>query len=439
VFDALFVPDAARAELTDDAWLQAMLDAERALAVAEAAAGVIPADAAGTIAAACRAELYDSERIGVEARRVGNPAEPLVRALQEQVGPDAAPYVHHGATSQDIVDTAAMLVSRRVLAPVLADLDRIEAACAALAASHRDTPMVARTLLQQALPTTFGLKAAGWLVGVVEARELLDAARGRLAVQLGGAAGTLASLGEPGIRVIAGMAAELELAEPLLPWHTARIRIAGLGAALVAVSGALGKIALDIVLLAQTEVGEVAEPGGEGRGGSSTLPHKRNPVAATLAIACDRRVQASAALLLGGLAQEHERAAGAWHAEWEGLEGALAGTAGAASALRPVLEGLEVDPARMRANLDLTRGLIMAERVQQLLGARVGAATAREIVSQAAARSASHATSFGAELADDRRMPLAARELAEALDPLTYLGSAGAFVDRALALLSSST
>jgi 3-carboxy-cis,cis-muconate cycloisomerase len=439
VFDALFVPAAVRAALADDAWLQAMLDAERALAAAEAAAGVIPVAAARAITGSCRAELYDSEQIGVEARRVGNPAEPLVRALREQVGPDAAGYVHHGATSQDIVDTAAMLLSRRVLGLVLADLDGIEAACAVLAACHRDTPMVARTLLQQALPTTFGLKAAGWLVGVAEARELLETAHGRLAVQLGGAAGTLASLGEPGIRVVEGMAAELGLAAPLVPWHTARVRVAGLGAALVAVSGALGKIALDIVLLAQTEVAEVAEPGGDGRGGSSTLPHKRNPVGATLAIACSRRVQAFAALLLGGLAHEHERAAGAWHAEWEGLEGSLAGTAGAASALRPVLEGLEVDAARMRANLELTRGLIMAEHVQQVLAARVGDAPAREIVSQAAARSVTHATSFGDELAADRRMPLATGELAEVLDPLTYLGSAGAFVDRALASHSSST
>ncbi|MEO9176436.1 MAG: 3-carboxy-cis,cis-muconate cycloisomerase, partial [Gaiellales bacterium] len=406
MFDALFVPDAVRAELTDDAWLQAMLDAERALALAEGATGVIPADAARAIGAACRAELYDGEQIGVEARRVGNPAEPLVRALRAQVGPVAAPCVHHGATSQDIVDTAAMLVSRRVLALALVDLAAIEQACAGLARTYRDTPMVARTLLQQALPTTFGLKAAGWLIAVIESRQLLEAARGRFAVQLGGAAGTLASLGDAGLRVVEGMAAELQLAVPTLPWHTSRVRLAELGAALATVAGVLGKIALDVVLLAQTEVGEVAEAGGEGGGGSSTLPHKRNPVGASLTIACARRVGAAAGLLLGGHAQEHERAAGAWHAEWEGLERALAGTAGAASSLRGVLEGLEVHASRMRENLDLTRGLIMAERVQQVLAGRVGAALAGQIVGDAAGRTADGGAPFGDELAADPRLPL---------------------------------
>jgi 3-carboxy-cis,cis-muconate cycloisomerase len=434
VFDALFVPDRVLAALTDRAWLQALLDAERALAVSEAAVGVIPPDAATAIAAVCSAELYDAERIAIEGRRVGNPAEPLVRALRARVGGEAAGYAHHGATSQDIVDTAAMLVARRVLGLLLEDVDAVAAACARLAREHRDTPMVARTLLQQALPTTFGLKAAGWLVGVVESRALVAGAQGRLAVQLGGAAGTLASLGDDGPRVLAAMARELALAEPALPWHTTRVRVAELGAALVVVSGSLAKIALDIVLLAQTEVGEIAEPQGEGRGGSSTLPHKRNPVGSTLALACSRRVHAYAGLLGGSLAQEHERAVGAWHAEWDGLEGALAASAGTASSLRDVLEGLTVDTARMLSNLDLTRGLIMAERIQQLLAERLGSDQAKEIVAAAAGRAADGGTRFGDELVADARMPLAADELALALDPRTYLGSSGAFVDRALAL-----
>ena len=434
MFDALFVPDRVLAELSDRAWLQAMLDAERALAVAEAAVGAIPSDAAAAIAAVCNAELYDPERIAIEGRRVGNPAEPLVRALRQRVGGEPAGFVHFGATSQDIVDTAAMLVSERVLALVLEDVDAVAAACATLAREHRDTPMVARTLLQQALPTTFGLKAAGWLVGVIESRRLVVEARGRLAVQLGGAAGTLASLGEDGPRVLAGMAHELGLAEPTLPWHTTRVRVAELAAALVALSGSLAKIALDVVLLAQTEVAEVAEPHGQGQGGSSTLPHKRNPVGSTLTLACARRVHAYAGLLTGALAQEHERAAGAWHAEWDGLAGALASTAGAAGSLHRVLAGLVVRPQQMRSNLELTRGLIMAERLELILAGRVGRSEARAIVAAAAERAGDRDTRFGDELAADDRVPLSGDELALALDPGGYLGSARAFVDRALEL-----
>ena len=256
--------------------------------------------------------------IAQQGRGSGNPAEPLVRALRAAVGGEAAGYVHYGATSQDIVDTAAMLVSRRALELVLEDVARVTAACAALADSHRATPMVARTLLQQALPTMFGSKAATWLVGVLEARRLTVDARDRLAVQLGGAAGTLAALGEHGPEVVRRMASELALEEPVLPWHTSRVRVAALGSALATLAGALGKIALDVVLMAQTEVGELSEPAGEGRGGSSTLAHKRNPVGSTLALACARKAQASATLLTGSLVQEHERAAGAWQAEWDG-------------------------------------------------------------------------------------------------------------------------
>ncbi|HEY1480688.1 MAG TPA: 3-carboxy-cis,cis-muconate cycloisomerase [Gaiellales bacterium] len=438
MFDALFVPDGARAALGDRAWVQAMLDAERALAAAGAEAGVVPASAASAIAEVCSADLFDAVEIAIAARLVGNPAEPLVRALRERVGGEPAAYVHHGATSQDIVDTAAMLVARRVLDLLLVDVDAVADACATLTRTYRDTPMVARTLMQQALPTTFGLKTAGWLVGLVESRRLLVGARARLAVQLGGAAGTLASLGDAGPQVLAAMARELDLVEPTIPWHTTRVRVAELAAALVAVSGALAKIALDIVLLAQTEVGELAERSGDGRGASSTLPHKRNPVGSTLTIACARRVEVFAGLLAGGPPHEHERAAGTWHAEWEGLEGVLGSTAGAASALRGVLEGLEVDERRMRENLELTRGLIMAERVQQLIADGVGRMAAREIVSAAAARTSERRTLFADELRADDRMPLGPDELADALDPVTYLGSAGVFADRALDVWSKA-
>jgi 3-carboxy-cis,cis-muconate cycloisomerase len=438
VFDALFVPEHVLAQLTDRAWLQAMLDVERALATTEASLGLIPAAAAEAIVPACRAELYDCERIAIEGRRAGNPAEALVRAMRQQVGGEAAAFIHHGATSQDIVDSAAMLVAQRVLDLVLDDVDEVAATCAALARDHRDTLMVARTLLQQALPSSFGLKAAGWLVAIVEARPLLASARRRLALQLGGAAGTLASLGDAGPTVVAVMARELGLAEPALPWHTARGRVVELGSALAVLSGSLAKIALDIVLLAQTEVGEVAEPRGDGRGGSSTLPHKRNPIGSTLTLACARRVQAYAGLLAASMAQEHERAIGAWHAEWDGLAGALSCSAGAARSLRDVLEGLEVRPERMRENLDLTRGLIMTERIQQLLAARVGRELATEIVALAADRTAAGTRTLGDELGSDARMPLTGAELAGALDPAAYLGAAGLFIDRALELYTQS-
>jgi len=323
LFGPIFVPDGFREAVSGRAWLRAMLDAEGALAVAEARVGLIPADAAEVIAECCDASRFDPEEIGQGARASGNPVPPLVRALTERVSEaseEAARYVHKGATSQDITDTAAMLVAQRTLDLILAELDGIAAACARLAGEHRGTLMPGRTLLQQALPTTFGLKAAGWLVAVLEARRaVLDVRSSRLAAQLGGAAGTLASLGSSGISVVGEFARELELAEPALPWHAERTRVAEVGTVLSLVASVLGKISSDVILMAQTEVGEVAEPAAEGRGGSSTLPHKRNPILSVTAAASVRRVQDLSRTLAGAMVQEHERAAGAWHSEWEAL------------------------------------------------------------------------------------------------------------------------
>ena len=427
LFEPIFVPAPLREAVSDRAWLQAMLDAEAALARAEARAGVIPAEAAEAIAACCEAGRFEIAPFAERARRIGSPVEPLVRALAEAAG-EAGRYVHWGATTQDIVDTAAMLVSRAALDLTLPELDAVETACAALAESHRSTPIAARTLMQQALPTTFGLKAAGWLVGVLEARSRLAAVRGeRLAVQLGGGAGTLAALGAQGPAVLTLFAEELGLAEPAVPWHASRVRVAELGAALDLAAGALSKVALDVVLLSQTEVGEVAEAGA---GGSSTMPQKRNPTGSVITIACARRVHAQAGLLTGGLAQEHERAAGGWQAEWQPLSDALALTGGAAAAVREVLEGLEVRPERMRANLEATNGLIMAERITFLLAERLGRFEAQELVAGACAS--------GRPLRDallaDPRTELTEAELDAALDPTGYLGSADAFVERALDL-----
>jgi 3-carboxy-cis,cis-muconate cycloisomerase len=339
-FDAIFVPDAMREAVDDRAWLAAMLDAEAALARAQARVGVIPAEAAEAVAAACRIERFDVTEIGRAARVDGNPVPALVAAADCE-------WFHHGATSQDIVDTAAMLVAQRVVVLTIDQLDAAAHTCSALADAHRDTLMAARTLMQQAVPTTFGLKAAGWLDALLDGVDALGSAE--LPVQLGGAAGTLASMGEAGPKVVHEFAEELGLSEPLLPWHANRVPVAALGSALAIAAGVVGKIALDVELLAQTEVGEVRS----GRGGSSSMPHKQNPVEAIRARACARRVQAAAGLLIRGLSDhEHERAAGAWHAEWAPLSEALMCAGGAAAAARDMLDGLEVRPERMRENLD---------------------------------------------------------------------------------------
>ena len=417
-FDALFVPADVREATGERAWLQAMLDFEVALARAQARVGLIPDSVAEQIAAA----PVDFAGLGEAGRASGNPAAALAESL-----PDGA---HRGATSQDVMDTAAMLVVRRTLPLLDAELGGVASACARLAADHRSTPMAARTLLQQALPTTFGLKAAGWLAGVDEARDRLVAVP--LEVELGGAAGTLASLGDHGLQVLSLLAEELALDEPVLPWHTRRGRIGQLGAALALAAGAVEKIALDVKLMAQTEVGEVSESSAGGRGGSSTLPHKRNPVGSALAIACAHGVRGAASVLIGAVAQEHERAAGAWQAEWDALSRALALTGGAAAALREALDGLEVDTDRMRANLELTGGLLLTEAVSTALAESVGRARAKALVAEAARRASDGGRQLRDELAADDQIELSAEEIDRALDPVEYLGSAEAFVDRAL-------
>ena len=425
-FGPLFVPEQLLAAVSDRAWFEAMIEVESALARAEAAAGVVPAEAAEAIAEVCRLELYDLGQLLEQGRAVGNPAEPLVRALRQRVGHDAAGYVHRGATSQDVIDTAAMLVSRRALDLISRELDRVAAGLAAFADEHRSTPMAARTLLQQAVPETFGYKAAGWLVALLDARRRLDQLRTeRLAVQLGGAAGTLAALEGRGPEVLRLFAEELELEEPELPWHTNRTRVAELGGALDMCASVLAKIGLDVVLLAQTEVGEVRE---RVDGGSSAMPQKRNPVRSVLARASAELVSGYASVLARSVVQEHERAAGAWHAEWEALSGALAYTGGAAWSIAEALEGLDVDALRMEQNLQLTGGLIVTERVALALGG----GDAHDVVRDAVLRSAESGRTLEAELRADERVELSDGELTAALDPKTYLGSAEAFVDRAL-------
>jgi 3-carboxy-cis,cis-muconate cycloisomerase len=430
-FARLVVPAELGHAVSGRAWLAAMLEAERALAAAGASVGIVPVEAAAAIAEACSVDDYDWEQLLVEGRDAGTPAEPLVRAIVARVDEEQARYVHLGATSQDVMDTAAMLVARRALELVLDDLSRVAAACAGLARGHRDTPMAGRTLLQQAVPTTFGLKAAGWLVAVLDARaRLVELRDNGLAAQLGGAAGTLSAFGEHGVEVARSYAAELGLAEATVPWHANRIRVAELGAALEITAGGLAKVALDLELLAQTEVGEVREGGV--RGGSSAMPHKRNPVGAMWTRAAAALVRGHASVLMAALVGEHERAGGAWQAEWEALTGALAATGGAAAALAGALEGLEVDTARMRANLELTGGLVASERLASILTERHGRTAARTLVRDASLRAGESGRPLAEELAAVDT-GLAAEELDAALDPTTYVGSARALVERALA------
>ena len=427
-------------ELTDRAILQAMLDAERALAVASSRAGIVPGPAATAIAAACQAARFDPADLGRRAEAAGNPVVPLVRDLTEAVaaeaGREAARWVHHGATSQDIMDTATSLVAFRALGPVLDDLGGAATAAARLAGTHRATVMAGRTLGQQALPTTFGLRAAGWLVALDEAAAGLERVRReRLAAQLGGAAGTLAALGPDGVQVARSYAAELGLGEPVLAWHTNRTRVGELAGALGVAAGVLGKIALDVTLLAQTEVGEVTEAAGEGRGGSSTLPHKHNPVGAVLVVAGTRRVPGLVATLLGSMAQEHERATGAWHAEWEPLFELLRLAGGATARTRDLLGGLEVHPERMGDNLEATGGLLMTERVAAALAGTLGRVPAQQLLRRLGEAAADTGRPLRQVLADD---PTVGQHLDPAaidrlLDPTGYLGSASALVDRALA------
>jgi len=438
LLDPLFTTDATRAVFSDHGRLQAMLDFEAALARAEAAVGVIPMSAAAAIAAQCRAELYDVDTLAARAATAGNLAIPLVKELTARVAQSdaqAAGFVHWGATSQDVIDTGLVLQLRAACDLIENDVEALASAIARLARTHARTPLAARTLLQHALPSTFGLKLAGWLDALERDRARLRAARGRILVlQFGGAAGTLAALGEHGLGVAAALARELGLASPALPWHTHRDRLAEAAATLGLLAGTLGKIGRDVTLLMQTEVAEALEPSAPGRGGSSTLPHKRNPVGSLVAMAAALRVPHLVATMFAAMVQEHERAAGAWHAEWEVLPEICALTAGAAAQLRQVIEGLEIDPARMRANLEQTRGLIMAEAVTMALARALGRDAAHQLVEAASRRAVTEGRHLRDVLAADpgAMRHVTAVELDRLFDPSSYTGSAEQMVERVL-------
>jgi 3-carboxy-cis,cis-muconate cycloisomerase len=415
-------------------------------------AGLAPAGSGEAVTATAKAANFDAGELGELAALTGNPVPALARALARLVPQTAVSAVHRGAASQDILDTAAMLLASRAIGVVLADLATAADAAAALADAHRATIMIGRTLLQQAVPVTFGLVAAGWLTSMDDARQGLAAVGSqRLAVQFGGAAGTLASLGDHGPQVAALLAEELGLTVPVLPWHTDRLRIIDLGTALARVTAVLGKVARDVTVLAQEEIGEVSEDAGAAaagvqspaaaprRGGAAAMPHKHNPVAAVAILGCSRQVPGLLATLVAAGEQELQRAAGAWHAEWQPLTSLLQLTGSASSWAAELLTGLAVDASRMAANLAATKGLPLAEHVASLLTGVLGVAQAHNLVAEASQR----AVSAGLPLRDvllavpkleDRLASagISAGQIESALEPAGYLGAADAFITAAL-------
>jgi 3-carboxy-cis,cis-muconate cycloisomerase len=439
LFDPLFTTEAMRGIFSDHGRVQAMLDFEAALARAEARAGLLSGAAAAAIGEQCRAELFDVDALASAAALAGNPAIPLVNALTALVAArdaEAARFVHWGATSQDAMDTGLVLQLRTALAAIDADLARLAAALAALAKAHAKTALAGRTWLQQGPPVTLGLKAAGVLSAVDRHRIRLGELRGRIAVvQFGGAVGTLAALGDRGIDVAAALAEELQLALPDLPWHAQRDRVAEVATTLGLIVGTLGKLARDVSLLMQTEVGEAAEPAAPGRGGSSTLPHKRNPVGSALVLAAAARVPALVSVMLAAMVQEHERGLGGWHAEWDTLPEICTLAAGALAQSIIVVEGLQVDAARMAANLDITQGLILAEAVAMALGEKLGKMKAHQLMEEASARAVRERKHLREVLAADARVTahLSPADLDRLLDPRGYTGQAERLVARVLA------
>ena len=440
IFGTLYGTDEVRALFSDHAHLQFMLDVEAALARAESKLGLIPAHIADVIGRAARVENLRLDYIADSTRRVGYPVVALVKELGRVAGEEAARYIHFGATTQDILDTALVLQLQRTFAIVHRDLIALARALATRAARFRDTPIAARTHLQHAVPTTFGLKCAMWTAPLVTHLERLGQASPRiLVVQFGGAAGTLASLGANGLAVVEALARELELGVPSLPWHTQRDGLAETGALLALICASLSKFALDITLMMQTEVGEVSEPHDEGRGGSSTMPQKRNPIASEYILAAARAVNALVPVMFGSITADHERATGPWQSESLALPQCVALTAGSLAHARSIAESMTVDTGRMRRNLELTGGLIMAEAIATALAAPLGRAAAEAAVARACDRAIAESVPLATVLRIDPelRPHLSDAEIDRLTNPVLYLGSAGTFVDRVVARVSA--
>ncbi|QMV64243.1 3-carboxy-cis,cis-muconate cycloisomerase [Pseudomonas berkeleyensis] len=438
LFDAYFTAPAMRAIFCDAGRVQGMLDFEAALARAEARVGLIPADAMAPIEAACKAELYDYPALAQAIATAGNSAIPLVKALGKRIAatdPEAERYVHLGATSQDAMDSGLVLQLRAAIGLLESDLAKLADALAAQAERHIDTPLAGRTWLQQATPVTLGMKLAGVLGAVTRHRQRLSELKPRLlSLQFGGASGSLAALGDAGWAVSGALAQELELNLPEQPWHTQRDRLVEFASLLGMIAGSLGKLGRDLSLLMQTEAGEVFEPAAPGKGGSSTMPHKRNPVSAAVLIGAATRAPGLVATMFAAMPQEHERSLGLWHAEWESLPELCCLVSGALQQALLVVPGLEVDAARMRANLELTQGLVLAEAVSIALAQKIGRDAAHHLIEQCCKQAVREGAHLRAVLGANAEVSaqLSAAELDRLLDAAHYLGQARCWVERAI-------
>jgi 3-carboxy-cis,cis-muconate cycloisomerase len=440
IFGALYGTDEIRELFSDKAHLQFMLDVEVALARAESKLGLVPASVADAIARAARVENLRFDYIADSTRRVGYPVVAIVKELGRIAGDEAARYIHLGATTQDILDTALVLQLQRAFVIVRRDLIALARTLADRATRYRDTPIAGRTHLQHAVPTTFGLKCATWASPLVTHVERLDQAAPRIfVVQLGGAAGTLAVLGSDGPAVVEALARELALGVPHSPWHAQRDAFAEAAALLGLICGSLSKFALDITLMMQTEVGELSEPHEEGRGGSSTMPQKRNPIASEYILGATRAVHALVPVVLGSMIADHERATGPWQSESLAIPQCVALTAGALTHARSIAEGMTIDTERMRRNLELTSGLIMAEAIATALAGPLGRAAAEAAIASACNRSIADGVPLATILRDDPelRSHLSDAEIDRLTNPALYLGSAGVFVDRVVARVAA--
>ena len=439
LFDAYFTARDMREVFCDQGRVQAMLDFEAALARAEARVGLIPQTAVASIEGACQAGHYDFAALGEAIATAGNSAIPLVKALGKQIATrdaQAERYVHFGATSQDVMDTGLVLQLRLALALIESDLAQLGDTLATQAKRYIATPLAGRTWLQHATPVTLGMKIAGWLGAVTRSRQRLQELKPRLLVlQFGGASGTLAALGAQAMPIAEALAGELQLTLPEQPWHTQRDRLVEFGSVLGLIAGSLGKLGRDISLLMQTEAGEVFEPSAPGKGGSSTMPHKRNPVGAAVLIGAATRVPGLLSTLFSAMPQEHERSLGLWHAEWETLPEICCLVSGSLKQALLVAQGLEVDAQRMARNLDLTQGLVLAEAVSIVLAQRVGRDTAHHLLEQCCKRAVAEQRHLRAVLGDEPQVTaeLSGAELDHLLDPAHYLGQARTWVERAVA------
>ncbi|KKY54117.1 3-carboxy-cis,cis-muconate cycloisomerase [Pseudomonas amygdali pv. tabaci str. ATCC 11528] len=439
IFDAYFMQPEMREIFSDEGRVQGMLDFEAALARAQARVGLIPPEVVADIELSCDARLFDFDALAIAIGSAGNSAIPLVKALGKQIAArsaEAERYVHMGATSQDVMDSGLILQLRRASVLLERDLTLLADAMAEQAQRHAGTPLAGRTWLQQATPVTLGMKIAGWLGAVTRHRQRLNEIKPRLlCLQFGGASGSLAALGDQAFSVAEALAGELQLELPEQPWHTQRDRLVEFAGLLGLIAGSLGKLGRDVSLLMQTEVGEVFEPSAPGKGGSSTMPHKRNPVGAAVMISTATRAPGLVATMLAAMPQEHERSLGLWHAEWETLPELCCLVSGSLQQALQVLPGLQVDAERMASNLQSTKGLVLAEAVSIALSQRIGRDAAHHLVEQCCRRAVEQGAHLRQVLGENSQVSeqFSSDELDRLLDPAHYLGQARQWVERAVA------